>query len=69
MIRGGGVAWNAKKAVRQIYDHTDHVVAEARVDEILRDFTGRRMPLEVRRLGRSIARWRDQIIAWHRSHV
>jgi hypothetical protein len=27
------------------------------------------MPLEVRRLGRTIKRWRDQIVAWHRSHV
>ena len=27
------------------------------------------MPLEVRRLGRTITRWRDQIIAWHRCHV
>ena len=35
----------------------------------MRDFADREMPDEVRRLGRSIARWRDQIIAWHRSHV
>jgi transposase len=28
------------------------------------------MPLEVRRLGRTIERWRDQIVAaWHCSHV
>lgn len=27
------------------------------------------MPLEVRRLGRTITKWRVQIIAWHRSHV
>ena len=27
------------------------------------------MPPEVRRLGRTIGRWRDQIVAWHRSHV
>ena len=27
------------------------------------------MPPEVRRLGRTIVRWRDQIVAWHRSHV
>ncbi len=39
------------------------------MDEIVRDFADREMPLEIRRLGRSIARWRDQIIAWHRSHV
>ena len=27
------------------------------------------MPFEVRRLGRTIAKWRHQIVAWHRSHV
>lgn len=62
-------AWNAKEVVRQIYDHTDHLLAEAWVTEIVRDFADREMPPEVRRLGRTIARWRDQIVAWHRSHV
>jgi transposase len=62
-------AWNAKEVVRQIYDHTDTGLAVEWVDEIVRDFADREMPDEVRRLGRSIARWRDQIIAWHRSHV
>ena len=27
------------------------------------------MPFQVRRLGRTIAKWRHQIVAWHRSHV
>ena len=62
-------AWNAKEVVRQIYDHTDHELAAEWVDEIVRDFADREMPVEVRRLGRSIARWRDQIVAWHRSYV
>jgi transposase len=62
-------AWNAKEVVRQIYDHTDQALAVEWVDEIVRDFADREMPDEVRRLGRSIARWRDQITAWHRSHV
>jgi len=62
-------AWNAKEIVRQIYDHTDVELAEAWVDEIIRGFADREMPHEVRRLGRTIGRWRDQIVAWHRSHV
>ena len=62
-------AWNAKEVVRQIYDHTGHQLAADWVDEIVRDFADRELPLEVRRIGRSIARWRDQIIARHRSHV
>jgi transposase len=27
------------------------------------------MPIEVRRLGRTIKKWAAQITAWHRSHV
>ena len=63
------LTWHAKEVVRQIYDHTDPTLAEAWVDEIIRDFADGEMPLEVRRLGRTISRWRDQIVAWHRSHV
>jgi transposase len=55
--------------VRQIYDHTDPELADAWVAEIGRDFTDEAMPVEVRRLGRTIAKWADQICAWHRSHV
>jgi transposase len=62
-------AWNAKEVVRQIYDHTDESLAIEWVDAIVRDFADPEMPLEVRRLGRTIRRWRDQIVAWHRSHV
>jgi transposase len=62
-------AWNAKEVVRQIYDHTDHQLAAAWVDEIVRDFADGEMPFEVRRLGRTIGKWRTQIVAWHRSHV
>lgn len=61
--------WNAKEVVRQIYDHTDEALAAEWVAEIGRDFTDREMPLEVRRLGRTITRWAAQIVAWHRSHV
>ncbi len=62
-------AWNAKEVVRQIYDHTDAALAREWVDEIGRDFTDESMPLEVRRLGRTIRRWKTQIVAWHDAHV
>lgn len=64
-----GFAWHAKEVVRQIYDHTDPELAIEWVTEIGRDFTDPEMPPEVRRLGRTITRWADQIVAWHRSHV
>jgi transposase len=62
-------AWNAKEVVRQIYDHTDHALAVEWVDEIVADFADSEMPFEVRRLGRTIGKWRDQICAWHLSRV
>jgi transposase len=61
--------WHAKEVVRQIYDHTDAAVAGAWVDDIGRDFTDQSCPPEVRRLGRTIGRWRDQIVAWHTAQV
>ena len=39
------------------------------VAEISRDFTDQTIPIEVRRLGRTITKWADQITAWHRSRV
>ena len=63
------MTWHAKEVVRQIYDHTDAEVAAAWVDDIGRDFTDTSMPLEVRRLGRTIKRWRDQVVAWHHADV
>lgn len=62
-------ARNAKEVVRQIYDHTNVELATQWVAEIGIDFTDPEMPFEVRRLGRTIARWAAQIVAWHRSHV
>ena len=62
-------AWNAKEVVRQICDHTDPELADAWVAAVGRDFADWTMPVEVRRLGRTIAKWADQICAWHRSHV
>lgn len=49
--------WNAKEVVRQIYDHTNPELAASWVAEIARDFTDESMPLEVGRLGRTIAKW------------
>ena len=63
------MTWHAKEVVRQTYDHHDPGIAEAWVDDIGRDFGDVEMPVEVRRLGRTITRWKDQIVAWHHSHV
>jgi hypothetical protein len=39
------------------------------VTEIARDFTDRSMPHEVRRLGRTIGKWHNEIVAWHTARV
>ena len=64
-----GFAYSAKEVVRQIYEHTNIDLATQWIDEIIADFTDSSMPSEVRRLGRTIRKWRDQILAWHSSHV
>ena len=60
------MAWHAKETVRGIYDIDHPDVAEQWVDEIIADFCDDSMPVEVQRLGRTIRRWRSQIVAWHR---
>jgi transposase len=63
------MAWHAKEVTRSIYDHTDPELAEAFVDRLGHDLQDESCPPEIRQLGRTIVRWRDQIVAWHRSHV
>jgi len=63
------LCWHAKEVVRQTYDHTDPDLAAAWIDDIVRDFADTEMPVELQRLGRTIKRWRHQIVVWHHSHV
>lgn len=62
-------AWHAKEVVRQIYTHTDPVLAVEHVERVGRDLQNESCPPEVRSLGRTIIRWKDQIAAWHKAHV
>jgi transposase len=39
------------------------------LDRLAVDLQDRSCPPEVRQLGRTIRKWRDQIVAWHRAHV
>ncbi len=54
---------------RQIYQITDCDLAAEFVDQLADDLRDDTMPEEVRSLGRTIARWRDHIVAWHRARV
>jgi transposase len=62
-------AWHAKEVVRSIYDHHDPDLAVEFVDRLGRDLQDKSCPVEVRSLGRTLIRWRDQIAAWHHAHV
>ncbi len=39
------------------------------LDELAKDLQDREFPPEVRQLGRTLKRWRNQIVAWHRSRA
>jgi len=62
-------AWHAKEVVRSIYEHHDPDLAVAFVDRLSRDLQDPDHPPEVRSLGRTLRRWRDEIAAWHQAHV
>ncbi len=61
-------AWHAKEAVRELYALADEALAAQWIDELIRDMNDPSWPIEVRSLGRTLKRWRDQIIAWHQAH-
>jgi transposase len=62
-------AWHAKEVVRSIYEHRDPKLAVAFVERLGKDLQDRSCPEEVRSLGRTLIRWKDQIAAWHRAHL
>ncbi len=62
-------AWHAKEVTRSIYEITDPVVADEYVAQLAIDLQDDSCPPEVRSLGRTIARSRHEITAWHRARV
>ena len=53
--------------VRSLYDIPDPEVAAEFVTQLGHDLQDDSCPVEVRSLGRTILRWRDQIAAWHQA--
>ncbi len=66
---GGEVrmAWHAKEVLRSIYDIPDADVAAEFVAQLGVDLQDDSCPVEVRQLGRTILRWKEQIAAWHQA--
>jgi hypothetical protein len=62
-------AWHAKEVARSIYDHHDPDLAVAFVERLGHDLQDESCPVEVRSLGRTLLRWKDQIAAWHHAQV
>ncbi len=62
-------AWHAKEAVRELYSHTNERTARRWITRLISDLADTDNPIEVRSLGRTLGRWKAQIVAWHRSHV
>ena len=58
-------AWHAKEAVRELYALEEHETAAQFIDELIRDMADPTWPIEVRSLGRTLSRWRHEIVAWH----
>jgi transposase len=63
------MAWHAKEVVRSIYDIPDASVARQFVTELAEDLQDESCPEEMHTLGRTMARWLDQIVAWHESKI
>ena len=63
------MAWHAKEVVREIYAHTDPELATEFVERLGHDLQDESCPVEIRRVGRTLLRWRDQIVNWHRAQA
>ena len=62
-------AWHAKEAVRELYSHANERLAREWIDRLIIDMADSDNPIEVRSLGGTLKRWKEPIVAWHRSQV
>jgi transposase len=61
--------WHAKEAVRELYTHANADLALEWLERLVADMADQDNPIEVRSLGRTLGRWKHQIVAWHHAHV
>jgi len=57
---------DAKEVIRSIYQIDDPQLADEFVTRLASDLQDKAFPPEVRSLGRTLKRWKDHIVAWHR---
>jgi transposase len=63
------MTWHTKETLRGVYNRDDLAEATTWLDELIDDCADEDFPPEVNSLGRTLARWRDQILAWHQAKV
>ena len=63
------LASHAQETLRGLYDIDCPQLAGAYLGELADDLTDTDCPPELRRLGRTLARWHDAIVNWHRARV
>lgn len=62
------MAWHAKETLRGLYDQpAEH--AAGYLAELVESLLERDMPRELQQLGRTLHRWADEVVAWHRAQV
>jgi len=61
--------WTAKEALRELYTIPDYELAGEFIDGLIADMADPSWPPEVRSLGRTLKKWRREIIAWHKLHI
>jgi transposase len=62
------MAWHAKETLRGLYDQPA-ADAAGYLAELVDSLLDRDMPQELQQLGRTLRRWADQIVAWHRAQI
>ena len=63
------LAWHAKETLRGLYDIHCPQLAERYATELVDDLADADCPPELRRLGRTLARWQVAIVNWHHARV
>lgn len=65
---GSSYVLACKRSFQSFYDH-DAVDSASYLDELIENITDPSMPEGTRQLGRTLRRWRTQLISWHESRV
>lgn len=62
------ITYRIKERLREFYDQTNHDNAKTILEELINQCHKWAMPPEVRKLGRTLHTWQEQILAYHLGH-